>query len=81
MIGKRLANRGGSSEYANGTFVQNGVTKLLATTNVTANTNGVITQQVNGGVVVKDATSDELTGDHLILLRRLRDALREDERP
>lgn len=28
----------------------------------------------------EDATSDELTGDHLVLLRKLRDALREDER-
>lgn len=28
----------------------------------------------------QDATSDELTGEHLVLLRRLRDALREDER-
>lgn len=27
-----------------------------------------------------DATSDELTADHLVLLRKLRDALREDER-
>lgn len=26
-----------------------------------------------------DATSDELTGDHLVLLRKLRDALREDD--
>jgi hypothetical protein len=49
-------------DYAHGTFVQNGVTKLLATTSLTADTQGVITQAINGGVVIakQDGTINEL---------------------
>jgi Ca2+-binding RTX toxin-like protein len=49
-------------DYGHWTFTQNGVVKVLSETSLTADRQGVITQAVNGGVVIhhEDGTSEEL---------------------